>query len=282
MLRVPGTGGASLQRLRAAGADIRVVSSARDCLDLALANRNRQVVFLGIGFETTSPTIAATVQEALKKRIDNLCVYSVHKLIPPALRALMADPALSVDGFLCPGHVSTIIGAEAYRFIAEAGRAAVITGFEPVDILEGVLMILQQLCEGRPAVAVQYSRAVSPGGNRRALAILDEVFRPAEATWRGLGAIEGSGLLFRETYRHCDAMERFTIPPLASEEVRGCACGDILRGLLEPDGCPLFGRICTPANPVGPCMVSTEGTCAAHYKYQGGRGEAVPPASEVI
>lgn len=267
MLRVPGTDTASLQKLRAAGADVRVVPAARDCLDMAVRNPRREVVFLGIGFETTSPTVAAAVREAERRGIGNFSVFSVHKVIPPAMAVLIADPALAVDGFLCPGHVSTIIGAEAYRFVADAGRAAVITGFEPVDILEGILMILRQLGTGHPDVEIQYARGVAPAGNRKAREVLAAVFRTVDAAWRGLGTIGGSGLAFREEYAAFDASRRFAIPPLASREIGGCACGDILRGAKTPAECAVFGTKCTPRDPVGPCMVSSEGTCAAFYRY---------------
>ena len=267
MLRVPGTDGASLQKARAVGADIRVVLSALDCIVLAETCRNKEIIFMGIGFETTSPTVAAVVKTCLKKKIQNLSVFSVHKVIPPAMKILIQDPALRIDGFLCPGHVSTIIGAEAYRFIPEAGRAAVITGFEPVDILEGIAVILSQILENKKEVAIQYGRGVRAEGNIRAREILAEVFRAERSEWRGLGAIPDSGLAFREAYQAFDAQKKFQIPVLRSEEIKGCSCGDILRGVKSPDECPLFRHACTPLNPIGPCMVSSEGTCAAYYQY---------------
>lgn len=267
MLRVPGTGGNNLQRLRAAGADIRVISSATDGLRLAETNRNKEVIFMGIGFETTSPTIAATVQAASRKGIANFSVFSVLKLVPPALKALIEDPTLRIDGFICPGHVSVITGVAAYTLIPEAGRAAVITGFEPVDIVEGILMILKQIQSNSMSVEIQYSRGVSPEGNARARKMIDKIFQPADAQWRGLGVIPGSGLIFRDDYASFDALEKFAIPDIQSEEVKGCACGDILRGASTPEECPMFRRVCTPLNPVGPCMVSSEGACAAWFKY---------------
>jgi hydrogenase expression/formation protein HypD len=267
MMRVPGTGGLNLQRLRAAGADIRVISSAMDGIALAAAAGNREVLFMGIGFETTAPTVASMVRTARHRRIANLSVFSVHKVIPPALRLLITDPGLNLDGFLCPGHVSMIIGSGAYAMLPEAGQAAVITGFEPIDILEGILMLLGQIESGKREVAIQYSRAVRPEGNLRAMALMEEVFEAGDAEWRGLGKIEQSGLFLRRTYSEFDARKRFSIPELASAEIPGCACGDILRGIKDPAECPLFRRLCTPANPVGPCMVSSEGTCAARYRY---------------
>lgn len=268
MLRVPGTAGASLQKSRAAGADIRIVASPLDCISLAEAHPDKEIVFMGIGFETTSPTIGAMVLRAQKKGIRNISVYSVHKIIPPAMQALMHDPAINIDGFLCPGHVSIVIGADAYAFIPQAGKPAVITGFEPVDVLEGILIILEQLRDRSPAVAIQYGRSVSPAGNAKARAVLDAVFTIQDAEWRGLGTIPGSGLAFSQAYQAFDTLQRFAIPEIHSAEIRGCACGDILRGALTPDECPLFGKACTPTNPIGPCMVSSEGSCAAYYKYQ--------------
>lgn len=267
MLRVPGSRGNSLQKLRAGGADVRVVASASDCIPLAEAHVNKKVVFMGIGFETTAPAIASTIIACRKKGIRNFSVFSVHKLVPPALETLIGDSELNVDGFLCPGHVSTIIGAKAYEFIPRKERAAVITGFEPVDILEGISMILDQIAKNRKMVDIQYSRGVKPEGNRRARDIMMSVFYPGDAEWRGIGAIPGSGLFFREPYRDFDALKIFELPELHSADLEGCRCGDILRGIMTPNECPLFKRTCTPVNPGGPCMVSSEGSCATYYKY---------------
>jgi hydrogenase expression/formation protein HypD len=267
MMRVPGTGGENLQRLRAIGADIRVVSSAMDGISLAETAPGSEVIFMGIGFETTAPTVASMVRTARQKEIPNLSVFSVHKVVPPALRILIADPDLKLDGFLCPGHVSMVLGSGSYAMLPEAGQAAVIVGFEPIDVLEGILMLLEQVESGRYEVAIQYSRAVRPEGNPRAMVLMDEVFEVGDAEWRGLGTIGQSGLFLREAYSEFDALRRFPVPELASEEIPGCACGDILRGIMEPAECPLFRCLCTPANPVGPCMVSSEGTCAARYRY---------------
>jgi len=270
MLRVPGTKGATLQKLRAAGADIRVVLSSLDVLALAKGNGAREVVFMGIGFETTAPTTASLILRARERKLDNLTIFSVHKVIPPAMKALVEDPELNIDGFLCPGHVSTIIGSGPYDFLPEkAGASAVITGFEPADILEGILMILRQIETGKRKVEIQYTRAVNPEGNPRATAIMEKVFEPGPARWRGLGDIAGSGLLIREPYGTLDAARRFTFPEMTSEEIRGCSCGAILRGAKQPPQCPLFRIRCNPRNPLGPCMVSSEGTCAAYYRYGG-------------
>ncbi len=270
MMKVPGTAGASLQKLRADGADIRVVSSALDCLKIAYSNPEEEIVFMGIGFETTSPTIAAMIIRAKDNGISNLSVMSVHKIIPPAMMNLASDPGLNIDGFMCPGHVSIVLGTEAYRFIADAGRPAVITGFEPVDVLEGVSLILEQIHENRPDVAIQYKRGVCREGNPKARGFIDAVFETGDSEWRGLGTIRASGLFIKDALRSFDTLSRFDIPSIRSQEIKGCACGDILKGIKTPVECPLFGNVCTPANPLGPCMVSTEGTCSSYYKYQGG------------
>jgi len=268
MLRVPGTGGESLQRLRASGADVRIISSAADAVRLALENPVRQVILMGIGFETTAPTVAAAVLSARRRCVGNFSVFSVHKTVPQAIRALIEDRLLKIDGFICPGHVSIITGVEAYRMIPQAGRAAVITGFEPADIAEGILMILRQVAEGRFEVDIQYARGVKEKGNPRARDVMAEVFEPGDADWRGLGVIPGSGLRIRREYEGFDALGRFALPEIRSVEFKGCRCGEILRGVMSPDECNLFMKTCTPANPAGPCMVSGEGTCAAYYKYE--------------
>jgi len=267
MLRVPGTGGDSLQKIRAEGADIRVVSSADECIGMALSDPAREVILMGIGFETTAPTIAAVIMACRKKDIRNFSVFSVHKIVPPAIHALLADPLLKIDGFLCPGHVSTMIGAEAYRMIPDAGRAAVITGFEPVDILEGVWMLLRQIENKRFDVDIQYTRGVRPEGNPRAMTLLQSVFEITDAQWRGLGTIPQSGLAMRSEFDAFDTLKKFTVPDIRSNDTPGCGCGDILRGIKLPHDCPLFKKVCTPINPVGPCMVSSEGTCSTYYKY---------------
>lgn len=266
MLRVPGTGGRSLQRIRAAGADVRIVSSASETIQIANENPDRQIVFMGIGFETTTPTIASMVKTCKGRGIGNVSVFSAHKVIPPAISALLDDPGLAIDAFLCPGHVSTIIGMAAYEEIPVRGCAAVITGFEPVDILEGIYMISGQILKHDYCVEIQYTRGVSPQGNVKARALIEEVFAPVDARWRGLGMIPLSGLRFREEYREFDAGLRFEIPDIDSHEPDGCRCGEILKGMISPDDCPLFRHACTPDNPIGPCMVSHEGTCQAYYK----------------
>ena len=270
MLRVPGTGGESLTRLRASGADIRVISSAADAVRFAVENPARQVVLMGIGFETTAPTVAAAVLSASRRGVGNVSVFSVHKTVPQVIRALIGDRSLNIDGFICPGHVSVITGVEAYEMIPQAGRAAVITGFEPADIAEGILMLLRQIMEGRFEVAIQYARGVKEQGNARAREVMAEVFEPSDADWRGLGVIPGSGLRIRREFESFDALRRFPLPEIRSVEFNGCRCGEVLRGVISPSECGLFSKACTPASPVGPCMVSGEGTCAAYYKYERG------------
>lgn len=267
MLRVPGTGGNSLQKKRAEGCDVRVVSSADDCIGIALSHPQKEIIMMGIGFETTAPTIAAVINSCRRKNIRNFSTFSVHKIVPPAISALLADPLLNIDGFLCPGHVSTMIGALAYQMIPDAKRAAVITGFEPVDILEGVWMLLQQIGSKNTEVAIQYSRGVRPEGNLRAMNLLQSVFETADAQWRGLGTIPQSGLVFRKEFSTFDTLRKFPVPDVQAGDIPGCGCGDILRGIKLPHDCPLFRKVCTPINPVGPCMVSSEGTCSTYYKY---------------
>ncbi len=273
MIRVPGTEG-NLMQSKAAGADVRVVYSPADALEIAAANPDRTVIFFAAGFETTAPTVAATVKRAAAANLGNFRIFPVHKLIPPAMRALLSMPDVAIDGFLAPGHVSVIIGEEAYRFIAEEfGKPIVVTGFEPVDILQGILMTVTMLEEGRAAVGSEYGRVVPHVGNPRAREIMDEVFRPVDAWWRGIGLIPGSGLGLTDGYAAFDA--RPLIPDDRREDATdlpGCSCGEVLKGRMEPEACPLFGGACTPENPVGPCMVSSEGSCAAHYRYGGEEG----------
>jgi len=267
LLRVPGSK-TSLLRERGKGADIRVVYSAYDGLCLAQQAENRQVVFLGVGFETTAPTVAAVIRRAMEARIKNFTVLSMHKLLPPALEALVQSPTLEIDGFICPGHVTTIIGTEPYMPIARNFHVpCAVAGFEPVDVLQAIVLLVRQIENGEANVEVQYRRAVSPEGNPKARAILEEVFEPADSTWRGFGLLPKSGLKIAASYGGFDAELRYDIPPRKVTEPKECLCGDILRGLRQPPDCSLFRRVCTPETPVGACMVSSEGTCAAHYKY---------------
>lgn len=267
MMKVPGSY-LSLSQAKAQGCDVRVVYSARDALSIARANSERSVVFFGVGFETTAPTIAACVLEAESLGLENFSVLSVHKLIPPAMEALVSSGEVRIDGFVCPGHVSVIIGSHPYEFIAERyGVPCVVTGFEPLDILQGIGMLLRQIAEGQARVEIQYARSVRPEGNPRAREILELVFEGSGADWRGLGHIPGSGLKMRPEYARFDATVVHRIEPPPTREHAGCICGDILRGVKTPPECALYAKVCTPENPVGPCMVSSEGTCAGWYQY---------------
>lgn len=268
LIRVPGPGGANLKQAQAEGARVAVIYSPMDALKLAQENPDATVVFLGIGFETTAPTVAATVQMAAKMGLENFQVLSFHKLVPPALNALLGDPELNLHALIMPGHVTTILGVEPYRFIAEDfGLPAVVTGFDPLDVLQSLYEIVRQRNEGRAEVVNKYSRAVHDEGNPKAQAVMNDVFAPADALWRGIGLIPGSGLELAPAYERFDAMKQLGLELKEVPPLKGCRCGDVLRGKLAPNKCPLFGKACTPAKPVGPCMVSTEGSCAAYYKY---------------
>jgi hydrogenase expression/formation protein HypD len=267
LMRVPGSG-SSLQKESAAGADVRVVYSPMDAVTLAREIPRKKVVFLGVGFETTAPTIGAAVMMAQQFELDNFFVYSAHKTVPRALVALMANPDVRIDGFILPGHVSVIIGTEAYRPFFDAHKLpCVVTGFEPVDILQSILRLAEMLAQGTPALENGYGRAVSGEGNIQAQQVMAQVFEPCDAPWRGLGVIPGSGLAFRAAFAAFDAVVHFDLQLTETPEPKGCACGDILSGTCVPPQCALFRKVCTPMNPVGPCMVSSEGTCAAYYRY---------------
>lgn len=267
MVRVPGSISSLLEE-RAKGADIRIVYSPLDALALAEKNPGKRVVFLGVGFETTAPTIAATIITACSRRVGNFFVLSAHKTIPIPMKVLSADPELGIDGFLCPAHVSAVIGADAYRFLAEEhGVPCVVTGFEPADILQGVAMLACQLTEGRSAVENEYSRFVTPGGNRKAQELISRVFVPVDTAWRGLGVIPESGLEIAKEFAAFDADKAVPVGVAEPREPEGCLCGEVLKGKIAPADCPLFATACTPEQPVGACMVSSEGSCAAAYKY---------------
>ncbi len=268
MLRVPGSE-SSLEQARAEGARVRVVYSPLDAFRAARSGSD-QVVFLGVGFETTAPTVAWTVREARRLGVSNYSVLCAHKLIPPAMRALLDSGECRLDGFLCPGHVSVMIGTKAYEPIAHDYRLpCVVAGFEVLDILRGVARLLEMRCAGLAAAENAYERGATSEGNPAGLALLDEVFTAETTVWRGLGALLASGLALRPAFDAHDAEKRFAplnVPP--PREPKGCRCGDVLRGACLPDECPLFGRTCAPENPVGACMVSSEGSCAAHFRYE--------------
>ncbi len=267
MMRVPG-GTESLLDARSKGADVRVVYSPMDALEAARQEANCEIVFFATGFETTSPLIAATIARAEQMKVRNFSVYVSHKLVPPALKALLDSPDVRVDGFIAPGHVSAIIGRKPYDFVArEYKKPAVITGFESGEIIVGILMILRQIAGQRAAAEIQYRKAVREDGNPRAIALLNQYFEPTDAWWRGIGMLPKSGLKLRDLYAPFDADLKFCPPDSTAGEPELCSCGDILRGVKIPTDCALFGSGCTPDAPVGPCMVSAEGSCAAYYKY---------------
>lgn len=267
MTRVPGST-SSLLKEQAAGRSIQIVYSPLDALKLAQDNPSREIVFVGVGFETTTPLVAMSIKRAKAMGLKNFSVFAAHKNMPGALEAIVNDPELKVDALILPGHVSTIIGMEPYRFLAEKyGIAGVITGFEPVDVLQGIAMIMRQLHEGRSEIEIAYARGVMAEGNPTALAAIDEVFDTCPAIWRGLGEIPGSGYRIRPEYAEFDAVLRFDPEIEPTQDPKGCRCGDVLRGIMAPNECPLFRKVCSPENPVGPCMVSSEGSCAAYYRY---------------
>lgn len=267
MMKVPGSY-SSLAREKSDGRDVRIVYSPLDALALAEANPDRQVVFIAVGFETTVPLIAAAIERARDAGLENFSVFSSHKTVPAALGALVNDPEVQVDGFILPGHVSTIIGLEPYRFLAETyGVPGVIAGFEPIDMLQAIWMLAEQLKTGRAEVEIAYRRGVEPQGNTTAQELVDRVFEPIDAEWRGIGTIPGTGLGIRDEYAAFDATKRFELDIPEPKDIKGCQCGDVLRGIVLPFECKLFARACTPEHPVGPCMVSSEGSCAAYYRY---------------
>jgi len=272
MLKVPGSH-TSLEEAKAAGSDIRMVYSAIDALKIATDNPTRPVIFLGIGFETTAPTVAASVLHAREEKINNYYVMSMHKLCPPAIQTILDSGAVRLEGLICPGHVSTIIGAHPWEMVARDYHIpCVISGFEPLDILQAVSMLVAQVEQGEARVEIAYRRGVRPEGNPAAIKIMEQVFQTSPARWRGMGEITGSGLKLRTEYERFDAELAFDVVTEPAPEPEGCICGDILRGVKTPLDCTLFGKVCTPEHPVGPCMVSSEGSCSAYYLY-GGHGD---------
>jgi len=272
MLKVPGSR-SSLQKARADGADVRIVYSTIDALQIAQENPDKGVVFLGIGFETTAPTIAASVLQAEQEGISNYYVLSLHKLCPPVIKALLDSGEVRLDGLICPGHVSAIIGSRPWEFIArDYSIPCVVSGFEPLDVLQSVDMLVAQIESGRSEIEIAYRRGVRPEGNRQALELMERVFEVCPARWRGMGLVAHSGLRLKPEFERFDAELAFKINPGPVVEPKGCLCGDILRGVKTPQDCRLFAKVCTPESPVGPCMVSSEGSCAAYYLY-GAAGE---------
>ncbi len=267
LMRVPGSC-SSLAQEKSRGGAVRMVYASFDALQVARDNPHKEVVFLGIGFETTAPTVAAAMLQASREGIENFSVVSMHKLLPPAMKALLDGKGMDLHGFICPGHVSTVIGAAAYEeIVLQHAIPCVVTGFETLDLLQGLHLLVDQVLEGKARVINQYSRAVSWEGNPAAQKLLGRVFEPADAPWRGLGVIPGSGLKIRKEWQFLDAASRFAIPRMESREHEGCRCGEVLRGAMTPPQCGLFGKACNPETPVGPCMVSSEGTCGAYHQY---------------
>jgi hydrogenase expression/formation protein HypD len=267
MLRVPGRS-SSLEKEKGRGLDVRVVYSPLDAVALAAASPGREVVFLGVGFETTAPAIAGAIRTAAARGAANFSVLSSVRTIPEAMMILASDPEVRIEGFLCPAHVSAIIGADAYRPVAETHRIpCVVAGFEPLDILLGISMLLRQKRKGVARVENEYSRVATAAGNRKAQELVREVFVPCDTGWRGIGTIPGSGLRISDAHAAFDAEAKFGVPVLFSPEKTACRCGDVLKGKIVPPECPLFGKACVPEEPYGPCMVSGEGTCAAYHKY---------------
>jgi len=265
LVRVPGSS-SSLEREKAKGADIRIVYSVLDALRIAKENPSHNIVFLGIGFETTAPTSAAAIVKASDLNIQNFFLLSSHKVMPPAMEALI-DEGVKLDGYIAPGHVSTITGSGIYREIPEKyGLGCVISGFEPADLLQSIYMLIRQCEAGTPRVEIQYKRAVKEEGNVKAQQLLAEVFEPADEWWRGLGILKNSGLKLREKYSRFDA-ESISVEVEETIEPKGCICGEVLKGVKTPKDCKLFGKACDPSRPVGACMVSPEGACHAWYRY---------------
>jgi hydrogenase expression/formation protein HypD len=267
MMKVPGSN-ENLFQLRAQGYDIRVVYSTLDAIKIAQQNMNKNIVFFGIGFETTAPTLAATILEAKKKNIKNFFVISVLKLTIPAIKVLLNLGEVNINGIIGPGHVSTIIGANTWRFLPEKFKIPIVlTGFEPLDILQAIELILDLIRKGKAEVLNQYIRGIKPEGNTIAIDIMNKVFERVTVDWRGFGKIPESGLRVKKEFEDFDAEKKFSLNLKPAKENQNCHCGEVLRGVISPDECELFRDICNPDNPMGPCMVSSEGTCAAYYHY---------------
>ncbi len=267
MMKVPGSQ-ASLSEVRAQGGQVKIVYSPMQAVQWAQDNPGQQIVLLGVGFETTAPSVAISLLEAQQLGLDNFTILAAHKLIPPAMSALIDQPDVHIDGFLCPGHVSVIIGSRPYEPIAAAGAPCVVAGFEPTDILQSIRELAQMRRDEKSEVIIQYRRVVRAEGNPTALAKMSQVFEPADCRWRGLGEIPASGLQIRPPYRKFDAQARFQLDRPPVPEPPGCECGAILRGAKRPTQCGLFSKACRPDHPIGPCMVSSEGACAAVYRYE--------------
>jgi hydrogenase expression/formation protein HypD len=269
MLKVPGTKyGESLERLKAMGAAVEIVYSAMDAVELAKKNPDKEIIFLGIGFETTTPASAIAIESATEENLDNFSVFSMHKLCEPILRALIAMEDFKIDGLICPGHVSIILGEKGFEFLnTEFGIPSVIAGFEGGDIVTAIYKLAEMARDKKSEFVNEYKRIVTYDGNEIAWNMVKKYFEPTDDLWRGIGMIPLSGLKIRDQYSKFDAVKKFNVELRQDEAATACKCGEIIKGKQEPKECPLFGNVCTPENPVGPCMVSSEGACAAYYKY---------------
>ena len=267
MIRVPGSS-SSLQEAKAGGSDVRIVYSPLDALQIARTNPDKPVIFIAVGFETTAPTVAASILQAKQEGLKNYYILSMHKICPPVIKALLDSGEVNLQGLICPGHVSAVIGAKAWDFIADDyGIPCVVAGFEPLDILQCIDMLAQQTARGDSKVEIAYKRSVTYEGNLTAQKILGQVFQPTAASWRGMGEVADSGLKLAPEFAAFDAELEFDFDPGPTKIQKGCVCGEVLRGIKIPPECKLFRKVCTPMNPIGPCMVSSEGSCAAYYHY---------------
>ena len=285
LMRVPASERQSLLKAKAGGADIRMIYSTQDALAIARRDRERQVVLFAIGFETTTPPTAVALKVARAEGLGNFSVFCNHVLTPPALKTILASAGpdgVQLDGILGPSHVSTIIGSRPYEFVPAAfARPVVIAGFEPLDVMQSTLMLVRQINEHRCTVENQYTRAVTRDGNAKAQALMDEVFAVRERfEWRGLGYLPSSALRLADAYADFDAEQRFPVAPGQGKEIKGCECPSVLRGTMEPTDCKLFGTVCTPENPMGACMVSSEGACAAYWSYGRFRKKGSEPITQ--
>ncbi len=266
MIRVPGTNG-TLQMAKSNGKDIRIIYSPLDAVKIAKENPSREVIFLGIGFETTIPILAATIQLAEREDVTNFSIWMTTKLVEPIVRHLLEAGEVKIDGFVLPGHVSIVLGRDGYLYLAEEYHiSGVITGFEPVQLLSGLYYLLSNILDGKAEIINDYPSVVSENGNKHAQDIMEKYLTKCDEAWRGIGMIEGSGYDVKHEYSHYNAKKRFVVKVGEVKQTK-CRCGEIIRGLIDPEQCPLFGKACTPLNPIGPCMVSSEGSCAAHYQY---------------
>ena len=267
LIRVPGST-STLEQQKSSGADIRMVYSTLEALKIARDNSDKEVVFLGIGFETTAPASAAALVKARQENVSNFSILSAHKIMPPAMAAIV-DEEIKIDGYLGPGHVSTVTGSGIFHGLSKKyNMPVVISGFEPLDILQSIQMLLRQIQTGNIKVEIQYKRVVQPEGNLKARGLLEEVFALRDDWWRGLGVLPKSGLGIRDEYARWDAEKKFRVELEPTIEPKGCVCGEVLKGITKPKDCPLYGKVCTPSNPVGACMVSEEGACQASYRYE--------------